>query len=69
MLAASDRSTLHRAGGTKAQIGYVHNWMRYEAKYPVSFSAAWVLPAVRHRVQLVLCTLLLHCGHADQLVA
>ena len=35
------------AGGAKAQIGYVHNWMQYEAKYPVSFSAAWVLPAVR----------------------
>ncbi len=34
------------AGGAKAQIGYVHNWMQYEAKYPVSFSAAWVLPAV-----------------------
>jgi hypothetical protein len=43
------------AGGSKAQIGYVHNWMKYEAKYPVSFSAAWVLPAVRHRVRLEQC--------------
>mmetsp|Transcript_17931 Transcript_17931/g.53969 ORF Transcript_17931/g.53969 Transcript_17931/m.53969 type:complete len:526 (+) Transcript_17931:343-1920(+) len=33
-------------GGERALVGIVHNFMTYEAKYPVAISAAWVNPIV-----------------------